>query len=130
MEEPAAFAVYRNTLPEPTMLAFVETVHEFFREHADRGYADFTFVYLYPVDVDAYVFRLMKRFKEDKENNWQFGHRLAIWPQVTEDIKAAAEDSPELKQFMQRMAQWSMDKAVERYLHFKTNGFDMIRVDV
>ncbi|OWZ19739.1 hypothetical protein PHMEG_0005964 [Phytophthora megakarya] len=80
------------------MMAFVVRVHEFFRENEDTNwvYADFTFVYLYPVDIDAYQVRVSteERFKEDKEKNWQFGHRLAIWPHITEDIKVAVEDSP------------------------------------
>jgi len=147
MEEKEAFQVYKNSLAEPVTAAFVTEIHEFFERHAGSPvvvegaiadadlvrrvfsgpYAEFTFVYLYPVDTDAYVERMMKRFKEDKKNGTR---RLAIWPQVTPEIKEAACDSPELKQFMLRMAAWSMAKAAQRYDHFEKNGLEMIRVDV
>ncbi|KAG7380657.1 hypothetical protein PHYPSEUDO_006959 [Phytophthora pseudosyringae] len=147
VEEAAAFKVYKNTRPEPFTAAFVENIHQFFEQNGDGPvvvegaiadadlvkrvfsgpYVEFTLVYLYPVDADAYVVRMMKRFKEDKENNTR---RLAIWPQVTPDIREAAEDSPELKQFMRRMACWSMDKSAQRYDHFEKNGLDMTRVEV
>ncbi|KAL3673714.1 hypothetical protein V7S43_001411 [Phytophthora oleae] len=147
MQEPEAFQVYKNTLPEPFMAAFVERIHQFFMQNSDSPvviegaiadtdlvrrvfsgtYAEFMFVYLYPVDVDRYVMRMMKRLKKDKENNTR---SLAIWTQVTSEIEQAAYDSIEMKQFMERMAHWSMDKSALRYAYFEKNGLDMVRVDV
>eukprot|EP00644_Phytophthora_capsici_P005725 jgi/Phyca11/13014/fgenesh1_pg.PHYCAscaffold_2_\ len=147
MKEPEAFRVYKNTLPEPFMAAFVERIHTFFMENSDSpvvvegaiadadlvrrvfsgSYTEFMFVYLYPVDVDQYVLRMMRRFKEEKENN---SRDLAIWTQVTPEIEQAAYDSVEMKHFMVRMAHWSMDKSALRYAYFEKSGLDMVRVDV
>ncbi|GMF15154.1 unnamed protein product [Phytophthora lilii] len=147
MEEPAAFKVYKNTLAEPVTAAFVERIHDFFRQNDDKPivvegaiadaelvrrvfsgpYEEFTFVYLYPVDIDAYVARMMTRFEEDKKNNTR---SLAIWPQVTPELEMAALDSPDLKEFMVGMARWSISKSDQRYDHFKKNGFDMILCDL
>ncbi|KAK1948369.1 hypothetical protein P3T76_000659 [Phytophthora citrophthora] len=147
MEEPEEFKVYKNNLPEPFMAAFVERIHTFFMQNSESPvvvegaiadadlvrrifsglYAEFTFVYLYPVDVEQYVMRMMKRFKEEKESN---AHALAIWTQVTPEIEQAAFGSVEMKEFMERMAHWSMDKSALRYAYFEKSGLDMVRVDV
>ncbi|KAI9980104.1 hypothetical protein PInf_026771 [Phytophthora infestans] len=109
------------------MDAFVTNVHSFFRQYpntpivvegaiADAAlikrifagpYAEFVLVYLYPVDVEAYASRMLKRFKHEKENGIR---SLSIWPEVTPQVEEAAYDSIELNQFMQRMARQSMTR--------------------
>ncbi|POM63791.1 Hypothetical protein PHPALM_20762 [Phytophthora palmivora] len=144
---PEPFKIYKNSLPAPVMDAFVANIHSFFQQHLDSPivvegaiadadlikkvfsgpYAKFTFVYLYPVDVDAYAERMMKRFKYEKE----IGIRsLSIWPQVTQELEEAEYESEELKQFLNRMAHESLVMSAQRYAYFETNGLDMIRVEV
>ncbi|EEY69962.1 uncharacterized protein PITG_06506 [Phytophthora infestans T30-4] len=86
----------------------------------------FVLVYLYPVDVEAYASRMLKRFKHEKENGIR---SLSIWPEVTPQVEEAY-DSIELNQFMQRMARQSMTRSAQRYGYFEENGLDMVRVDV
>ncbi|KAG3119902.1 hypothetical protein PI124_g2023 [Phytophthora idaei] len=147
IEEPTAFKMYKNALPAPVMDAFVMNIHYFFQQHPNTPivvegaiaeatlvkrifsgpYAEFMFVYLYPVNVNAYASRVMKRFKLEKENGIR---SLSIWPEVTPQLEEVAYESKELKQFMLRMARESMAKSAQRYDYFEKNGLDMIRVEV
>ncbi|KAF1794787.1 P-loop containing nucleoside triphosphate hydrolase [Phytophthora cactorum] len=119
----------QEALPAPVMDAFVMNVHYFFQQHPNTPivvegaiaeatlvkrifsgpYAEFMFVYLYPVDVNAYASRMMKRFKLEKENGIR---SLSIWPEVTPQLEEVAYESKELKQFMLRMARESMAKSL------------------
>ncbi|KAG6609664.1 uncharacterized protein IUM83_00344 [Phytophthora cinnamomi] len=144
---PEAFKMYKNLLAAEVMAAFVESVHGFFEANAGQcvvvegaiadadllqrvfsgPYAAFMMVYLHPVDEDAFVARMMKRFKEEKETHTR---SLAIWPQVTPQLEVAPDDAPELKEFMLRMARASMAKSAQRYNYFEESGLEMARVEV
>ncbi|ETN03215.1 hypothetical protein PPTG_16157 [Phytophthora nicotianae INRA-310] len=147
LDEAAAIKMYKNALPAPVMDAFVINIHSIFRQHPKAriviegaiaeaalvkrifsgSYAAFMFVYLYPVDVNAYALRMMKRFKYEKENDIR---SLSIWPKVTSQLEEAAYESDELMLFMLRMARESMTKSALRYEYFEKNGLVMVRVDV
>ncbi|OWZ02182.1 hypothetical protein PHMEG_00026300 [Phytophthora megakarya] len=147
IEWPEPFKMYKNSLPAPVMDAFVMNIHAFFRQYDDSPivvegaiadaelvkrifsgpYAEFMFVYLYPVDIDAYAARMMKRFKFEKENGIQ---SLSIWPKVTPELEKAEYESVELEQFMVRMAHESMIMSAQRYNYFERNGLDIVRVEV
>ncbi|KAL4170077.1 hypothetical protein KRP22_010984 [Phytophthora ramorum] len=123
MEQHSAFQVYKNTLSEAVTAALVERIHDFFEQHRGSEIA---------VEGAIAYAELVKRvlgerFKQDKEHNTR---TLAVWPQVTPEIEAASDDSPQLEEFMVKMARWSIARSAQRYHHFEQNGLDMIRVEV
>ncbi|ETL79096.1 hypothetical protein L917_20198 [Phytophthora nicotianae] len=147
LEYPTEFEIYKNALPAPIVDAFVMHIHSFFQQRPSSpiviegaiaeaelvkrifsgSYAKFKMVYLYPVDVDAYASRMMKRFKHEKENGLR---DLSIWPKVTPELENTANDSDDLKEFMLRMARESTAASAQRFDYFKKNGLEMVRVEV
>ncbi|KAL4152290.1 hypothetical protein PRNP1_009223 [Phytophthora ramorum] len=119
MEQHSAFQVYKNTLSEAVTAAFVERIHDFFEQHHGSEIA---------VEGAIAYAELVKRvLGEDKEHSTR---TLAVWPQVTPGIEAVSDDSPQLEEFMVKMARWSIARSAQRYHHFEQNGLDMIRVEV
>ncbi len=144
---PKAFAIYKSGMEKNIMDAFVQEIHLFFERYqsspiAIEGaisdaalirrifsgpYAVFTFIYLYPNNVNAYATRMMQRFKHERKHNLR---NLSIWPDVPKHLVHASVHSIELKRFMNKMARNSIQKSKERYDYFVGADFTIYRVDV
>jgi adenylate kinase family enzyme len=94
-------------------------------------FADYTFLFLYPLHKDKYLERIKKRFISDIENNEQ---TLPIWDHIDERIlKEYSEfgfQSPVVSTYMDELLLRFFDGGYERYRYFKDRSFDIITIGV